>query len=87
MLTYRLACKCGEEAKKQGYAGFSMHYNGQCFGKTKSQTDSLVKDEHQQGKCYGEQRYVDCLKEEHSYCLGKEEAEAVYQFTSVAEPG
>lgn len=83
----RLACKCGEEAKRQGYDGFSMRYQGQCFGKTKSQLDLLLKDEHQNSKCYGEQIYVDCLKEEHNYCMGKEEAEAVYQFESSAVKG
>ena len=81
----RISCKCAEAAKAQGFAGYAIHYGGQCYGRTKDQVTALMKKEHINQICYGEQIYVDCLKDEHSHCMGKENAEAVYQFIDSAE--
>ncbi|XP_065064802.1 uncharacterized protein LOC135691014 [Rhopilema esculentum] len=80
-----ISCKCAEAAKAQGFAGYAIHYGGQCYGRTKDQVTALMKKEHMNQICYGEQIYVDCLKDEHSHCMGKENAEAVYQFIDSAE--
>ena len=82
---YRLACKCGKEAEKQGYVGFSMHYYGECYGKTASQITGLIGKGHAEERCVGDQKYDVCDMSKHSHCTGKDYAEAVYIFKSKAE--
>ena len=74
----RLACKCGNVAKKQGYAGFAMHYWGECYGRTANELNSV--SNHNEKKCVGDQTYVKCDKENHEHCTGRDYAEAVYKF-------
>ena len=80
-----MACRCGAEAKKQGYAGFAMHYYGECYGRTESQVNDLVSKQHKEYKCVGDQTYTKCVRGTHDHCTGLDFAEAVYSFRATAE--
>eukprot|EP00795_Rhopilema_esculentum_P014505 gene14505-5565_t len=90
---HHLACRCNEEVKKknekrattgkEAYVGFALHYWGECFGKTKSQTDALMgKDKSH--RCTGSQDYAGCA-DEHAECVGHANAEYVYMLPSKSE--
>eukprot|EP00795_Rhopilema_esculentum_P014506 gene14506-5566_t len=80
---HHLACRCNEEVKKknekrattgkEAYVGFALHYWGECFGKTKSQTDALM-DKDKSHRCTGSQDYAGCA-DEHAECVGHANAD------------
>ena len=80
-----MACKCSEAAKKAGFAGFAMHYYGECYGRTSSQLNELASKEHKMTKCVGDQTYTVCDKAKHDHCTGMDWAEAIYTFKSSSE--
>lgn len=84
-MRFSLACRCGAEAKKQGFAGFAMHYYGECYGRTSAEIEEVVSKEHIKDRCIGDQTYTDCVHGSHEHCTGGASAEAVYRFKSSAE--
>jgi len=80
-----LACKCSKLAKKEGFAGFALHYYGECYGRSAAQLEILKSNTHQGRKCVGDQTYKVCDKTKHDYCTGVDGAEAVYEFKSSSE--
>ena len=81
----RLACKCSKAAKNAGYAGFAMHFYGECYGRSESQLSSLSSKGHEESKCVGDQTYTICDKEKHDHCTGGDFAEAIYVFKTSAD--
>eukprot|EP00795_Rhopilema_esculentum_P001079 gene1079-15413_t len=80
-----LACKCSQKAKVDGYAGFAMHFWGECYGRTSAELAGLVAKSHSSHKCVGNQKYTHCDVAEHEHCTGVEYAEAVYKFKASSE--
>ena len=77
-----MACKCSKLAKDGGYAGFAMHFYGECYGRTQSKIDKALSGGHNEDKCVGDQTYTICDMHKHDHCTGKEFAEAIYAFKS-----
>ncbi len=83
-----LACECAKQAKAGGYAGFSLHYYGECYGKTNAEIQEIqTNGGHQQHLCVGDQTYDKCDTSAHDHCTGGSRAEGVYAFKTVAAPG
>ena len=82
---FSLACKCSKLAKEKGFAGFALHYYGECYGRSAAHIEELKSKTHQEGKCVGDQTYTVCNKTKHDYCTGMQRAEAVYEFKSSSE--
>ncbi len=80
-----MACKCRDEAKKRGFAGFAMFYIGECYGRTESQIQEALSRQHMEHGCFGDQTYTKCLKGNHEHCTGSYFAEAVYSFKASGE--
>ena len=80
-----MACKCSKAAKNAGYAGFAMHYYGECYGRSQSQLSGLGSKGHKAEKCVGDQTYTLCDKEKHGHCTGGNFAEAVYIFKASSD--
>ena len=82
---FSLACKCSKLAKKEGFAGFALHFYGECYGRSAAKLEKLKSSTHQGRKCVGDQTYKVCDKTKHDYCTGMQHAEAVYEFKSSSE--
>eukprot|EP00112_Aurelia_sp_Birch-Aquarium-sp1_P019789 Seg4965.1 transcript_id=Seg4965.1/GoldUCD/mRNA.D3Y31 product=Hemicentin-1 protein_id=Seg4965.1/GoldUCD/D3Y31 len=87
---HHLACKCDDEARAKNkgrkesekYAGFALHYWGECYGKTRAQLNALMA-KGESHRCTGSQKYDGCRKE-HKECVGHEFAEVLYEFKAAA---
>ena len=77
-----MACKCSKAAKEGGYAGFALHYYGECYGRSQNDIEEARSKKHIDDKCVGDQEYTICDKSKHDLCTGKEFAEAIYAFQS-----
>ena len=83
-----LACECAKQAKAGGYAGFALHYYGECYGKTNAEIKEIqTNGGHQQHLCVGDQKYDKCDTSAHDHCTGGNWAEGVYAFKAAANPG
>ena len=79
-----LACKCAKKAKEGEFAGFALHYWGECYGKTAAQLEALTSKSHQEHRCVGDQTYTKCVIGSHAHCTGSDYAEGVYKFKEAA---
>ncbi len=83
-----LACECAKQAKAGGYAGFALHYYGECYGRTNAEIQNIqTNGGHQQHLCVGDQKYDKCDTSAHDHCTGGNYAEGVYAFKAAADPG
>ena len=81
-----LACKCAALAKELGFPGFGLEYYGECYAKTQEEIDALTKGaDAKKHLCVGDQTYTVC-EESHDFCVGKDNAQAVYVFGKDEEP-
>ena len=93
ILIFSLACKCDDAARAKNkerkeseqYAGFALHYWGECYGKTRAQLNALMA-KGESHRCTGSQKYDGCRKE-HNECVGHEFAEVIYEFKAAAPKG
>ena len=76
------AFKCSKAAKESGYAGFALHFYGECYGRTQSEIDEARSKTHIENKCVGDQTYTICDKSKHDHCTGIADAEAIYAIKS-----
>eukprot|EP00493_Phyllostaurus_siculus_P024290 UN24629 len=82
-----LACECAKRAKAGGYAGFALHYYGECYGRTNAEIQNIqTNGEHQQHLCVGDQTYDICNITAHDHCTGGNYAEGIYAFKAAADP-
>ena len=92
-MIFSLACKCDDAARAKNkerkdseqYAGFALHYWGECYGKTRAQLNALMA-KGESHRCTGSQKYDGCRKE-HNECVGHEFAEVIYEFKAAAPKG
>ncbi|XP_065063645.1 rhamnose-binding lectin-like isoform X2 [Rhopilema esculentum] len=81
---HNLACLCSEAARaankvrSEPYVGFALHYYGECYGRTQTQMEALIKKD-QTHRCVGNQTYTNC-DATHAECVGQEYAEYIYKF-------
>ena len=73
-----LACRCETEARKRSkYAGFAIHFWGECYGKTQAQLDA-VEGSTQSNECTGDQTYTGCFEKDKE-CAGHAFTDFVYK--------
>eukprot|EP00112_Aurelia_sp_Birch-Aquarium-sp1_P004443 Seg1505.2 transcript_id=Seg1505.2/GoldUCD/mRNA.D3Y31 product=Hemicentin-1 protein_id=Seg1505.2/GoldUCD/D3Y31 len=80
-----LAKKCSTKAAEEGFAGFALHYWGECYGRTAKQLQNINAGNHKEKKCVGDQTYVKCDHKNHQHCTGRSSAEAIYKFKISSE--
>jgi len=76
---HSLACRCEAKARERKYAGFAIHFWGECYGKTPAQLTALDK-KTRSNECTGDQAYKGCSAEAKE-CAGHAYTDFVYKLT------
>ena len=76
-VVFSLVCKCEKAALKKGYAGFAIHFWGECYGKSMQQINALA-GRKQSSQCTGDRTFTGCHAK-NDECVGHAYTDFVYK--------
>lgn len=83
---HSLACRCSVKAKAGGYAFFAIRFWAECWaGKNTDDLEALVKDPSKTTNQCANDAFGTCDTNDEGECVGKRNAEYIYDFPSSAE--
>lgn len=86
-LLFSLACNCAAKAKSEGYVAIALGYFGECYAtKDKDSFEQMKISPSSLSNACINHGYGSCSKSDKK-CIGKANAEYVYDFPSQAPPG